>query len=241
MMMTNAFFLLSALLLLATHAVPTATAVLTDEHESCEFWASIGECDKNPQYMNENCLLSCSRVGDEGEDDVEDEDADADAMMPESFYDIEETDLYGKRFRFEAFRGKVVYMVNVASKCGYTASNYEQFRNLKKYNDRGLIMVLAPCNAFGFQEPGGTKEIEAFAKAEGFKGLILSKDEVNGERTRPAFRFLKAAAQKDYISWNFDGKFLIDRDGDVHAVGDDVEDRIQQMLDEAAPASHEEL
>jgi hypothetical protein len=143
---------------------------LDDNHESCEYWASVGECDINPNYMLENCALSCSQVG-ENNNEISEE-------IPNSFYDLEETDLYGKQFSFNRFRGKVVYIVNVASHCGYTEENYNEFRSLQQYIKRGLQIVLAPCNSFGFQEPGDAAAIEAFAKSKGFNGLILSKAEV---------------------------------------------------------------
>ena len=63
-----------------------------------------------------------------------------------SFYDIVETDIDGNTVDFSSFRGSIVYIVNVASQCGYTAQNYETFRSLAKYKDEGLQIVIAPCN-----------------------------------------------------------------------------------------------
>lgn len=67
----------------------------------------------------------------------------------ESFYDIVETDISGNELHFSSFKGSIVYIVNVASQCGYTAQNYKMFRSLAKYKDEGLQIVIAPCNQVG--------------------------------------------------------------------------------------------
>lgn len=74
------------------------------------------------------------------------------SATPTTFYDIIEKDAQGKDFSFEAFRGKVVYGVNVASKCGYTASGYALISKLSKLKDQGVEVALFPCNQFGGQE-----------------------------------------------------------------------------------------
>ncbi|RYG59163.1 hypothetical protein EON64_20515, partial [archaeon] len=188
-----------------------SASVLTDSHESCEFWASTGECEKNPEWMLQNCRKACSEVPSQQET----------TAIPNSFYEIVETDIDGHEVRFEAFRGKVVYLVNVASYCGYTESNYAQFRELQRYGEQGLVIVLAPCNSFGAQEPGDGGAIKAFAARKGYRGLILSKQEVNGAAARPSFAFLKARSRVSYIGWNFEGKFLVDRAGNVHVTSND--------------------
>jgi glutathione peroxidase len=104
---------------------------------------------------------------------------------------------------FSRFRGKVVYLVNVASQCGYTESNYAQIRALQqKYLHRGLEIVLAPCNAFGGQEPGTPPEIYKFIDRTGFNGIVLAKDEVNGNHARLSFRYVKAKSGKPVIDWS---------------------------------------
>jgi len=193
-----------------------------DKHENCQYWADIGECQSNPGYMLVNCAEACAKVRTVSDSSNE---------LPSSFYDIIEKDINGNDLSFEKFRGKVVYAVNVASHCGYTAENYDLFKSLKKYRDSGLEIVLFPCNQFGGQEPGDSKAITKFAKAQGFEGVILSKADVNGPSTRIAFRYLKHATAKSYISWNFDGKFLIDRNGNVHTVNSDVQSQIRELLD----------
>eukprot|EP01038_Epipyxis_sp_PR26KG_P010544 gene10544-14166_t len=198
-------------------------SVYSDEPSAsdCEYWASIGECDANPDYMLSNCRVACENIRQQT----------ADSSIPESFYDIVEKDLYGNEFKFDMFKGKVVYIVNVASHCGYTAENYNTFKSLVDLREDGFEMVLAPCNQFGYQEPGDALSIETFANNKGFKGLILSKDEVNGAHTRPVFKYLKQQTGKFYIKWNFDGKFLIDRSGNVHVVGDNIRQQIESLLD----------
>lgn len=161
-----------------------------DHHESCEFWASIGECSKNPNYMLNYCAPSCKKAEEESLKQV-----------PNSFYEIVERDIHGNELDFKRFKGKVVYVINVASYCGYTAENYAQFRMLQKYYTDGLEIVLAPCNSFGNQEPGTPMEIYNFAENEGFSGLILEKGDVNGDKSRLLFRYLKQKTGKQRINW----------------------------------------
>lgn len=87
---------------------------------------------EDPGFMLVSCPESCSRP------EIESNFV--------SLYDIVETDINGKEFSFDMFKGSIVYIVNVASQCGYTAENYEMFRKLSKYRDDGVQMVLAPCN-----------------------------------------------------------------------------------------------
>lgn len=176
------------LLLLIVVAVAQTTG-LKDDNENCEFWASIGECKKNPRYMLTSCALSCSNVR---KKPVE---------LPKTFYDIKEKDIHGNEISFDRFKGKVVYVVNVASQCGYTEENYRTFRQLQKYYEDGLEIVLAPCNSFGNQEPGSPEEIYSFASRKGFSGIILEKDEVNGDSARITFQYLKHATGKQNINW----------------------------------------
>lgn len=164
-----------------------------DNHDSCSYWASIGECSKNPGYMLENCKKSCNAL---------DAEPPVDNSSPYgSFYDIVETDIDGNEFKFDVFKGRVVYLINVASHCGYTDENYRVFRELEKYQPQGLTIVLAPCNAFGYQEPGDGYAIKSFAKKEKFNGVILSKADVNGHDARPSFKYLKEATNMPHINW----------------------------------------
>lgn len=193
-----------------------------DDNEQCLEWAQDGECTANPGYMLQHCADACNQVKNEEE------------PLPKSFYEILDHDLDGNEVNFAEFRDKVVYLVNVASHCGYTRENYDMFRKLSKYRGQGLELVLAPCNQFGQQEPGDKVAISNFASKNEFEGIILAKDDVNGPKARGAFRFLKNAAGIPNISWNFDGKFLVSKTGKVFHVAsnDDIEDMIKELLSE---------
>lgn len=165
------------------------SSTLIDENENCGFWASVGECKKNPRYMLHSCALSCSMAQEKKAD------------IPKDFYSIVERDIHGNEISFDRFKGKVVYVVNVASQCGYTEENYNLLRSLQKFNYDGLEIVLAPCNAFGGQEPGSATEIYNFASRKGYNGIILAKDEVNGNSARPTFQYLTHVTDKKHIEW----------------------------------------
>jgi glutathione peroxidase len=115
------------------------------------------------------------------------------------------------------YHGKVLLIVNVASRCGFTP----QYEGLQKiygqYRDRGFEVLGFPCNQFGAQEPGTNQDIKNFCSANyGVKFPLFAKIEVNGENTHPLYRFLKEARRgllgTQRIKWNFT-KFLVERDG----------------------------
>ena len=81
-------------------------------------------------------------------------------------------------------------------------------------------MLIFPCNQFGRQEPGEADTIKNFARGNGYDGIIMKKGGVEGFETQETFRYLKHKTAKTQISWNFDGKFVIDHKGDAHAIGD---------------------
>ncbi|OYX63893.1 MAG: glutathione peroxidase [Novosphingobium sp. 32-60-15] len=115
--------------------------------------------------------------------------------------------------------GKVLLVVNTASKCGFTPQ-YDGLEALwKKYGERGFEVLAFPCNQFGGQEPGGPDEIESFCKVNfGLSFPLMAKIEVNGAGADPLYEWLKAEAPgvlgTKAIKWNFT-KFLIGRDGKV--------------------------
>ena len=127
--------------------------------------------------------------------------------------------LNGKALTPSAVNGKVALVVNVASRCGYTRQ-YEGLQKLyKSYQDKGLVVLGAPCNQFGGQEPGTADEIAQFCKRNfGVTFPILSKQDVNGNNRSKLYRYLisSPAGQDKDIRWNFE-KFLVDRDGKVLA------------------------
>ena len=117
--------------------------------------------------------------------------------------------------------GKVLLVVNTASKCGFTPQ-YEGLEALwKQYGAQGFEVLAFPCNQFGGQEPGGAEEIDTFCKVNfGVSFPLFAKIDVNGDDATPLYRWLKKAAPgivgTTGIKWNFT-KFLIGRDGKVVA------------------------
>ncbi|CAM8879887.1 unnamed protein product [Rhodiola kirilowii] len=141
------------------------------------------------------------------------------AEGPKSIYGLIVKDAGGNEVCLGTYRGKVLLIVNVASKCGMTNSNYTELNHLySKYRDQGLEVLAFPCNQFGYEEPGTIAEILDFV-CTSFKTEfpIFEKVEVNGPNTAPLYKFLKLGKWGifgDDIQWNF-AKFLIDRDGNI--------------------------
>lgn len=134
-------------------------------------------------------------------------------------YDFEADLLDGTPQKLDAWRGKVLLVVNVASKCGFTPQ-YEGLEALyRAHKDRGFMVLGFPCNQFGHQEPGDADEIRNFCSTNyDVTFPLFAKIDVNGANTHPLYRFLKHAAPgllgSEAIKWNFT-KFLVDRDGEV--------------------------
>lgn len=133
-----------------------------------------------------------------------------------TIYDFKAKTSKGKELDFSVFEGKVLLIVNTASKCGFTPQ-FEGLEELnKKYREEGLIVVGFPCNQFGSQDPGSNEEISGFCQLNyGVSFQIMEKVNVNGDDAAPIFKYLKKAAGgfiTDSIKWNFT-KFLISRDG----------------------------
>lgn len=134
-----------------------------------------------------------------------------------SVYDVTATSLEGKPVALADYKGKVMLVVNTASKCGFTPQ-YEGLEKLhEKYAGEGLVVLGFPCNQFGKQEPGESGEIASFCqKNYGVKFQMFEKIDVNGKNAHPLYVYLKKASPSDHgdIRWNF-SKFLIDRNGKV--------------------------
>ena len=137
----------------------------------------------------------------------------------DSIYEIKVKTIDGKETTLEPYKGKVILIVNVASKCGFTRQ-YDGLESLyRKYKEEGLVVLGFPCNQFGSQEPGTEKEIQNFCRVNfGVTFPMFSKINVNGEETHPLYRYLKSEQAgilgTEAIKWNFT-KFLIDREGKV--------------------------
>ena len=135
-----------------------------------------------------------------------------------AFYDFSATRNDGSTQSLADYRGKVVLVVNTASKCGFTP----QYKGLQALYDshgpRGLEILAFPCDQFGHQEPGTDTEIATFCEKNfGVTFPLFAKIEVNGARAHPLYAWLKSqkgGLLTDGIKWNFT-KFLLDRDGKV--------------------------
>ncbi len=161
-----------------------------------------------------------------------------------TIYDFTALSNKGKEVNFADCQGKVLLIVNTASKCGFTPQ-YDGLESLyQKYKDQGLVIVGFPCDQFGHQEPGTDEQIEEFCRLNhGVTFPLMSKIEVNGDGAHPIYQWLKSQAgfagfnpghpltkildemftkaDPDYaskpdIKWNFT-KFVVDRDGNVVA------------------------
>lgn len=140
-------------------------------------------------------------------------------MHASSLFDITVKDIKGGDVTLDAYRGKVLLIVNVASKCGFT----KQYTGLEalyaKYKDQGLVVLGFPCNQFGGQEPGTEEEIQQFCTLKfDVKFPLFAKVEVNGPGRHPLFTFLTGEASPfpGKVTWNFN-KFLMGRDGGLVA------------------------
>ena len=172
------------------------------------------------------CLLSCK----------------TNASDMNTIYDFTALSNKGKEVNFADYQGKVLLIVNTASKCGFTPQ-YDGLEALyQKYKDQGLVIIGFPCDQFGHQEPGTDEQIEEFCRINhGVTFPLMSKIEVNGEGAHPIYQWLKSQAgfagfdpahpltklldemftkaDPDYaskpdIKWNFT-KFLINKEGRV--------------------------
>lgn len=134
-------------------------------------------------------------------------------------FDFSFVDLDGHPQALDQYKGKVLLLVNVASKCGFTPQ-YEGLEALwREYGPRGLVVVGFPCDQFGHQEPGNAEEIRNFCSLTYEVDFPLSeKIDVNGDKAHPLWQWLKAEKTgllgTKGIKWNF-SKFLVGRDGQV--------------------------
>lgn len=135
-----------------------------------------------------------------------------------SIYDYKIIDNNGNEISMSIYRGKVLLIVNTASKCGFTPQ-YNELQSLyEQYNENGLEILAFPCNQFMNQEPGTKEEISRFCTLNfGITFPIMAKVDVNGENAHPLFKYLKENSSGIFgksIKWNFT-KFIIDPEGNI--------------------------
>jgi glutathione peroxidase len=133
-----------------------------------------------------------------------------------NIFDFNAISIDSKEISLKIYKGKVILIVNTASKCGFTPQ-YEGLQKMyKKYMDKGFEILGFPCNQFGKQEPGNDNEISEFCSLKyGVTFQMFSKIEVNGKNASPIFKYLKQELPgiiSKNIKWNFT-KFIINREG----------------------------
>lgn len=151
-------------------------------------------------------------------------------------YGYEVKTIDGRAMSMGEFRGRVLLIVNVASKCGFTPQYTGLEALYRRHKDRGLRVLGFPCDQFGHQEPGDEEEIRRFCSTTyDVTFPMFAKVEVNGENAHPLYKFLKSAQPgvlgTEAIKWNFT-KFLVGRDGTVleRYAPKDTPERIEKDL-----------
>ena len=139
--------------------------------------------------------------------------------MTSSIYDYDVNLIDGTQQSIEAYRGKVMLIVNTASQCGFTPQ-YAGLESLyQRFKDQGFVVLGFPCNQFGAQEPGSAEEIQNFCSLK-FQVTfpMFAKIDVNSDNAHPLYQHLKSQAAgllgTEAIKWNFT-KFLVNRNGEV--------------------------
>ena len=137
--------------------------------------------------------------------------------MTADIYSFKTKTLNGEDLDFSQFKGKVLLIVNTASRCGFTPQYAGLEKLYRDYGGKGLAVVGFPCNQFGGQEPGAADEIGAFCQQNyGVSFPLSEKVDVNGPSAHPVFAYLTKALPgalgTQSIKWNFT-KFLLDREG----------------------------
>lgn len=134
------------------------------------------------------------------------------------FYDFTAKKINGEEVKMEAYKGKVVLIVNTASKCGLTPQFEELEQLYKEYKKEGLEILGFPCNQFAKQDPGTNEEVNQFCTLNyGVTFTMFEKIDVNGDNAHPLFKYLTNEAKgifNNKIKWNFT-KFLIDSEGNI--------------------------
>lgn len=134
------------------------------------------------------------------------------------FYDFKAKKINGQEINMEDFKGKIVVVVNTASKCGLTPQFKELEELYQGYKDKGVEILGFPCNQFAKQDSGSNEEIHEFCQLNyGVSFNMFEKIDVNGKNAHPLYQYLKNESKgllSKEIKWNFT-KFLIDDQGNV--------------------------
>ncbi len=135
-----------------------------------------------------------------------------------NFYDFSAKKINGEEVKMDMYKGKVLLIVNTASKCGFTPQFKELQELYRDYKDKGLEILGFPCNQFGHQDPGNNETIKEFCTLNyGVTFTMFEKIDVNGDNAHPLYKYLKSEAKGllgSKIKWNFT-KFLVDSNGKV--------------------------
>lgn len=161
-------------------------------------------------------------------------------MSAPSIYDFEVLDIHHKQTTLVPYKGKVILIVNTASRCGFTPQFTGLERLYQNHKTKGFVVLGFPCNQFGSQEPLSEPQIENFCRLDyGVTFPMFAKIDVNGANSHPLYRYLKENAPgilgSEIIKWNFT-KFLIDKNGNVvrryapSTTPEAIESDIQKLL-----------
>ena len=156
-----------------------------------------------------------------------------------TIYDFNAKDAYGNDVSLKEYEGKVLLIVNTATRCGFTPQ-YEGLEKLyEKYHEQGLEILDFPCNQFGHQAPGTEEEIVQFCQLHyNTQFKQFAKIDVNGKNEHPLYTYLKSqksGVMGKQIKWNFT-KFLVDREGHVveriasKTTPKQIEEKIEALL-----------
>ncbi|HPI38496.1 MAG TPA: glutathione peroxidase [Ignavibacteriaceae bacterium] len=140
-----------------------------------------------------------------------------DDEVNKSIYNFSVKDIDGKEIQLSDYKGKVLLIVNVASRCGFTKQYNGLEEIYRKYKERGFEILAFPCNDFGNQEPGTNEEIKEFCSSKfDVSFQLFDKVKVLGDDKEPLYAFLtdNPVTGKSDIGWNFE-KFIVDREGNI--------------------------
>ncbi|NMC62059.1 MAG: glutathione peroxidase [SAR324 cluster bacterium] len=143
---------------------------------------------------------------------------DMEQSTPQSFFNLEARLIDGRLEKFSTYKGKVLLVVNTASRCGFTPQ-YEDLQKLfEAYKDRGFLVLAFPSNDFANQEPGSNQEIKYFCSSKfGISFPLFERNPVKGSQIQPVYKFLTQLSPEEFrgeIGWNFE-KFLVDKKGQI--------------------------